>query len=345
MFTFVLFRFISYSNMDLISYMDRLPVAGETILGSAFQQGYGGKGANQAVASAKLGSLCTMVSAVGQDGFGTEFIQAFQKLSINTEKIKICDKGISTGVAPIWVDSHGENCIVVIPGANLYVDETMAIQAINESSSHTTCLLTQLEIPLESTLAAMETARKRNITTIFSPAPAPSKPLPLAFFSNASIIIPNVIELGMLVEIDTKDKSMDKIKQAASIILERGCGAIVATLGSQGCVVMVQGDSDPVVISAAKPPNAVIDTTGAGDAFAGSLAYFYSCLIKQDNNNVNNNSNTNTHNINKAKLLDAVRRASYYAADSVTKKGTQSSYAMKHDLPSELFNFTKEWNN
>jgi ribokinase len=328
--------------MDLLSYMERLPVAGETIIGTAFQTGYGGKGANQCVATAKLGALSTMVSAVGQDGFGNEFLNAFQNLHINTDKIKVCEKGISTGVAPIWVDAKGENSIVVIPGANLHVDPSMASTGVETSSPATKCLLTQLEIPFESTLAAMETARKRNIVTIFSPAPAPSTPLPLSFFSNASILVPNCIELGMLVNIDTRDKSIEKIKQAAGIILERGCGAIVATLGAQGCVVMVQGDSDPVFINAAKPPAPVIDTTGAGDAFAGSLAYFYSCLITNSSSSTNSSAK-NSHNIDKEKLLDAVRRASYYAADSVTKKGTQSSMAVRNELPSELFNFSTEW--
>lgn len=338
--------------MDLIAYMDKLPVPGETIMGSAFQTGFGGKGANQCVAAGKLSTgagQVGMVGAVGDDSFGKDYLQNFSNLGISTESIKVVS-GVSTGVAPVWVDGNGENCIVVVPGANAAVDagyasSTVAKHAANGSKA----LLTQLEIPLETTLAAMKAARAGGMLTVFTPAPAPSKPLEDGFFRNCSILVPNAIEVGALTDVDTSSKSVESVKRAAEVLLAKGCGAVVVTMGGQGSLVVLSRQPwvdgldaiESVHIPAAKlEPGRVVDTTGAGDAFSGSLAYFYTNIL------LKRYSDGAFDRIVRDLLLEAVHRASVYAGDSVTKRGTQSSYASRSDpqsvLPAKLFDFSKD---
>jgi ribokinase len=325
--------------------MDVLPRPGETLMGTSFSTGFGGKGANQCVAAAKLGpGSVAMVGAVGDDSFGNDYLAAFRALDISTSSIAV-HAGVSTGVAPIWVTPDGENSIVVVPGANGLVSAPAAASAVEAltaaaaagaEAGAVTALLTQLEIPVEATLAAMEAGKRAGCVTIFTPAPAPTAPLPAALFRATDVLVPNVIEVGALAGVDTSTRDPATVSAAARTLLSRGCGAVVVTLGSRGSlVVLPEGGSAGAVEEIPVPAfnvGKVVDTTGAGDAFSGSLAFFYVELLRAAGA-----GSRGAGGVDRACLLEAVRRASYVAADSVTKKGTQKSYATKAELPAALF--------
>lgn len=325
--------------MDLVAYVPRFPAPGETLFGSAFEMGFGGKGANQCVMAAKLS--CTsevtkpvgspisaevaMVAAVGDDAFGGQFIAELQRQGVDTDAVKVVP-ATSTGVAPIWVDEKGENSIVVVPGANLQLLPS-DIAAAKEVLSRSSAVLCQLEVPQETTLAALQQARKAGVVAILTPAPAPPAPLDAEFYLNTDILVPNKVEALALagMSANSGDITMDTLKTAAQNLLERGCRAVVMTLGSKGCLIAIQGEDSLTHVPAAHVAH-VVDTTGAGDAFSGALAYFYAQLLP-----------AGTTGIHGATLIEAARRAAFVAADSVTKKGTQKSYPSRAELPSDLF--------
>ena len=182
-------------NVDLIAYMPRFPAPGETLLGTTFQQGPGGKGANQACAAALLSPRpggCAMVGAVGDDPLGADYLSLsglFVGSGVDVSRIAIA-RGVSTGVAPIWVDAKGENCIVVVPGANatltkIAVDE--ALGALLPRSGGGSGLLVQNEVPLEATMAALVHAAETHTPSFFTPAPAPAGGLPNTALARASV--------------------------------------------------------------------------------------------------------------------------------------------------------------
>ncbi|WP_017651683.1 ribokinase [Fortiea contorta] len=250
-------------NLDLVAIAPYLPVAGETLLGEEFLQLPGGKGANQAVALARLGIPTQMVGRVGADGFGAELIKNLQLSGVQTDSIFV-DETVSSGVAMITVDHAGENQIVVIPGANGHVNQediTRLSQLLPGSSG----LLLQLEIPIPTVIAAAQAARTAGVKVILDPAPAPAN-LPDELYPLVDVITPNAVEAGRLVGFPVD--GVESASRAATVLLQRGVKCAIVKLGAHG-VFCAQGEENFFIN--AFPVNTV-DTVAAGDAFNGALA-------------------------------------------------------------------------
>ena len=297
---------VGASNIDLISYVPRMPKIGETLHGSKFTIGFGGKGANQAVMAAKLGGNVAMVSKLGKDIFGDDIFNNYKVLGINTEGVTFTKDAFS-GVAPICVDPEGNNSIVVVPGANnlLSVEDLYNAREVIASSQIMVC---QLEIPVEISLEALRIAKKAGVTTIFNPAPARSK-LPAEIYQLSDIFCPNETETELL--LGTQIKSQDEAVEAAKTLLARGPNTVILTLGERGSLLVTPEKTELVPAEAVK----AVDTTGAGDSFIGSLAYFLA--------------------VGKS-LTDAMYRANKIAAISVQHPGTQTSFPDAKTLATEL---------
>lgn len=289
-------------NMDLVSYVPRLPNMGETLHGERFQMGFGGKGANQAVMSAKLGAEVTLISKVGQDIFGEKTINNLKKYNISTEHVSVTDEGF-TGVAPIAVDPDGNNAIIIVTGANDILSEQDILQA-RESIEKADVLICQLEIPEKITLKALEIAHKAETMTIFNPAPA-RKDLPEGFFEYSDILCPNENEAELLSGAPVD--SISSAKNAGKILLSKGARSIVLTLGKKGSILIEKDNTKHFPA----PEVEAVDTTGAGDAFIGSLGYYLS---------------------ESGSIDDAIRKANIVASFSVQKPGTQASFPNAEDL-------------
>jgi ribokinase len=250
-------------NIDLVATASRLPVGGETLLGEDFFQVSGGKGANQAVALARLGVPTQMVGRVGADGFGVELVNNLQASGVQTNNIFV-DETVSSGVAIIIVSQSGENQIVVIPGANGRVNQE-DIQRLSNLLPAATALLLQLEIPIHAVVAAAKAARNANIQVILDPAPAQSN-LPAELYPLVDIITPNEVEAGQLVGFAVDGE--ETAAKAAEILLERGVKCAIVKLGAKGvfCATAQEKFFVPAF------PVRVVDTVAAGDAFNGALA-------------------------------------------------------------------------
>ncbi|MBW4612547.1 MAG: ribokinase [Desmonostoc vinosum HA7617-LM4] len=250
-------------NIDLVATVSRLPIAKETLLGESFLQVPGGKGANQAVASARLGIPTQMVGRVGSQSFSVELVNNLQASGVKTDNIFL-DDTVSSGVAMIIVDHAGENQIVVIPGANGRVNQ-QDVERLRPLLSRSLALLLQLEIPIASVVAAAQAAKDANIKVILDPAPAPTD-LPAALYPLVDIITPNEVEAGQLVgfPVDTEETAA----KAAAVLLQRGVKCAIVKLGAKGvfCATATEKFFVP-----AFSVNAV-DTVAAGDAFNGGLA-------------------------------------------------------------------------
>ena len=297
---------IGSSNMDMNSYVPRFPKPGETLHGTQFSTGYGGKGANQAVMTARLGAPVSFVAKVGDDVFGRDMLDNFKAEGIDSRFVSQTTQA-STGVAVITIDEGGENTIVVIPGANglLSPDDVDAARPAIEKASVLVC---QMEIPQAANLAALRMARAAGVTTIFNPAPAVAG-LPDEIYQLSDIFCPNETEAEILT--GERIGSTDEAEDAARRFLTKGAGQVIITLGEQGSLLVTQSGSELVPTERVN----AVDTTGAGDAFVGSLAYFISSGLP---------------------LIDAMARANHIAAISVQKPGTQDSYPRRADLPSDL---------
>ena len=286
---------IGSNMMDLLSHIPRLPKMGETLIGDSFHLGFGGKGANQAVMAARLGAKVGMVTKVGDDIFGKMTYDNFSKFGISTEYI-FTEENMSSGVAPIFVDKNGDNMIVIIPGANLAlaVDEVqMASQMIQSAK----LVVSQLEIEEESIIAGFKIARKANVLTILNPAPA--KPISSELINLTDLLIPNETEAELLTNIEVN--GVQGAEEAAKKLMEQGAKKVLLTLGKDGA--FLYEDKKKTYFQAVKVD--AVDTTGAGDAFIGSLSYGMAKGMS---------------------LSSAVRFANEAAALSVTKIGTQTSF-------------------
>ncbi len=246
-------------NIDLVATVPRLPVAGETILGHNFLQVPGGKGANQAVAVARLGIPTQMVGRVGTDSFGTELIYNLFNSGVETENVSI-DETASSGVATIAVDDKGENQIIVIPGANGRVNQE-DVERLSDLLPHSSALLLQLEIPV----AAAKAAHQAGVKVILDPAPAQSY-VPDELYRLVDILTPNEVEAGQLVGFPVDGE--ESAKKAAAVLLQRGVKCAIVKLGAKGVVCAIAQETFFVP---AFPVHA-IDTVAAGDAFNGGLA-------------------------------------------------------------------------
>ncbi len=250
-------------NMDLVARAPRLPVPGETLTGHEFFTAPGGKGANQAVASARLGAATRMIGRVGDDVFSGTLRAGLAIDHIDTSGVTTCT-GVSSGVALIEVNDAAENTIVVVPGANgLLGDDDLALLegALDDAST----LLLQLEVPLTTVVRAAQIARARGVTVILDPAPAQA--LPPELYAAVDIITPNETEAAALVGFALNSEAA--LERAADALLARGVGTALIKLGSRGCYWRngtAGGGALPVF------PVRAIDTVAAGDAFNGGLA-------------------------------------------------------------------------
>jgi ribokinase len=287
--------------MDLTFRTPRLPRPGETLTGHDFQQGFGGKGANQAVMAARLGADVTMVGRVGKDAFGEQTLANLRKEEIDTRHVFVDDKH-SSGVASIVVDDNGQNLIIVIPGANGALsaeDIRQAAPAIQAAKM----LLCQLEVPLATTLEAFRLARAGGVRTLLNPAPAQTLPEELLHLTD--LCVPNESELELLT--GQTLTTVEAVKRAGRQLLQRGPSTVIVTLGAEGALVMEHEREQQLPAEAVQ----AVDTTGAGDAFLGSLAVFL---------------------VEGVPLLEAVRRANTVAALSVTRPGAQASFPTYTDI-------------
>jgi len=292
--------------IDLISYVPRFPQMGETLHGTEFRMGYGGKGANQAIMAAKLGSKVVMVSKVGDESFGAGTLENFKKNGVSTDFVYKSKEEFS-GVAPIFVTPKGENSIVIVSGANNKLT-AMEIEKASNEIKQSSYLICQLEIEVELSLIALRLAKKLGVSTILNPAPARSS-LPEEIYKLTDIFCPNESEAELLT--GKKINSMEDIEEMAKQFVTAGAKSVIITLGENGCYVLSNGVGKHV------PANkvSVVDSTGAGDAFVGALAHFLDLGID---------------------IFESSKRASAVATISVQGKGTQSSFPERDQLPSEL---------
>ncbi len=244
-------------NQDIVVRVERRPRPGETVTGTGHFLAAGGKGANQAVATARLGAEVALVGSIGDDTFGHALRYGLETEGVDVRHVRV-DREAETGVAVITLDADAENSIVVVPGANGRVSrgDVDAAAGVIEA---TPVVLLQLEIPLDAVLTAAALARG---TVILNPAPA--RPLPASLLERADILVPNRSELGVLAGV-AEPRTIDDVAAAAARL---GHAAVVVTLGAGGALVRSGGDTRVV----AAPQVDAVDTTGAGDAFCGALA-------------------------------------------------------------------------
>jgi ribokinase len=280
-------------NIDLIAYTERVPDAGETIIGTDFRMGFGGKGANQAVMAARLGGRVSMVGALGDDVYAGMTFDNLDRQGVDAAHVARVPG--SSGVAPIWVEAGGQNRIIVVPGANDRVDPDAAADAVR-SMAGVRAVIGQLEIPQRVTLAAFRAARDLGAATILNPAPAAS--LDPALLAVSDWLIPNETELGLIAgeRIDLDDDAA-LLRYAGSI-----APRLLVTLGERGAAVLRASRVDRVPADRVTP----VDTTGAGDAFVGAFAFGLAAGLSD---------------------VVAVQLGIACASDSVTRLGTQSSFA------------------
>jgi len=282
--------------VDLITYVTRMPGRGETIEAPRFEMGAGGKGANQGVAAARLGSEVLMVGKVGDDVFGRNTIANFQRAGIDIRHVGVV-AGVSSGVAPIFVEPSGENSVLIIKGANGHLRPADVDAAANDLLGCDLILL-QLEVPLETVYHTIAIAARHGKQVLVNPAPATSE-LDLAKLRDVTFLAPNRSELALLTGLPTDGAVA--IEMAARRLLDAGIRTVIATLGSDGLLLVTEAGARHIPAVPVQP----VDTTGAGDAFIGSFAHFY----------------VRSHDV-----ADALHWAVRYAALSVTQRGTQKSY-------------------
>lgn len=249
-------------NMDLVARSPRIPQPGETIIGGALLTMPGGKGANQAVAAARLGAATAMVGKVGQDAFAAPLLQNLAEVSVDHTFVQQ-DAATATGAALIVVDDAGENSIVVTPGANHQLTPA-DIEAAETVITTAKVLLLQLEVPLDAVVKAAQMARSNGVTVILNPAPA--QVLPPELLNTVDILIPNETETELLTGLPVS--SQTEAELAAAKLREQGVPTVIITLGARGAL-LIDGNQSILI-----PPFNVtpVDTTAAGDAFVGGFA-------------------------------------------------------------------------
>ena len=250
-------------NMDLVTVSRRAPEAGETVVGDRFLTYPGGKGANQAVAAARMGARVSMAGRVGGDSFGQELLGHLRSAGVDVAGIEV-DAGTSSGIAVINIDSSTQNRIVQVLGANATCGPAEVSRAV-AALEHASVLMLQLEVPLAASLAAARIAASMGRTVVLDPGPA--CPLPDEMYGYCSYITPNETEASALTGIPVDDE--DGARRAAAALRERGAGSAVITLGERGA--LFDGPGGVQFVPAFRA-GAVVETTGAGDAFNGAFA-------------------------------------------------------------------------
>jgi ribokinase len=244
-------------NVDQVTYCTRFPDDGETLVATRYAQGFGGKGANQAVMAARLGTHVSMIGALGDDDLGDVTIANFVEFDVDTTGVgRIV--GVSSGVAPIWVDAAGANRILIVPGANGALTAEHVTGAL--AGRHADVVVAQLETPQEATAAAFAWARASGATTVLNSAPA--APVEPAVLDQVDWLIANEPEFALLFGFEPGPSEI------AATAAKSGCGVVV-TLGAAGARVAAPGEP---AVSVAAPSVTAVDTTGAGDAFVATFA-------------------------------------------------------------------------
>lgn len=293
---------IGSNMMDLITYVDRMPARGETVEAPSFEMGHGGKGANQAIAAAKLGADVLMVTKVGDDLFADNTIRNLKKFGVDTKHVgRVAGK--SSGVAPIMVEPSGENSILIIKGAN---NDLLPADVERAAADLKTCdlILLQLEIPLETVYAALAFGKAHNVPTLLNPAPA-TPDLDRSKVGDASFFVPNETELAILTGMPVETEA--HIADAANSLIAQGVGTVIVTMGARGALLVTSTRLEHIAPISVK----AVDTTGAGDAFVGSFARYFAAGES---------------------LESALGKAVRYAGDSVTRRGTQKAYATEQEF-------------
>ena len=292
---------VGSSNTDMVIKLDRIPRPGETIIGGDFIMAAGGKGANQAVAAARLGGEVTFVARVGADIFGKQAIQNFQEEGINTDFI-VEDQEHPSGMALIFVDQKGENSIAVASGANSKLSEKDVAAAESKIAAAGVMLL-QLETPLDTVRYAARLASEKNVKVILNPAPA--RELDDELLWNVTLLTPNETEAELLTGVKVDDEQ--SATQAAGVLRDKGVSTVIITMGAKGSLLVT--DAHAALIPTEEV--VAVDTTGAGDAFNGALAYAVA---------------------NGKPLEEAVRFANLVGALSATRMGAQPSMPSRDEL-------------
>lgn len=308
--------------IDLIFYLERAPEAGETVFGEDFAQGFGGKGANQAVVARLLGAEVAMVGALGEDDFGRATLENFRALGINASGVRLLE-GTYSGVAGIMVDPSGENRIVLGAGANTLLTPAHVTSAIAQlgggggaeqaatGRGAIDVVLSQLEVPQPTIIAAFTAGKAQGATTVLTPAPATE--LDPQLVAVTDWLVPNHHELGVLAGVgEDVGETPPQWVAAAQTYAERTDTSIVLTMGRDGAA-LVRPGLEAVLVPAQQVT--AVDTTGAGDALCGAFAWALA---------------------DGREPIEALHLATRYAADSVTRKGTQRSYARGEQLAAIL---------
>ncbi|CAF0838220.1 unnamed protein product [Brachionus calyciflorus] len=298
---------VASCNVDLISYVEKLPKMGETIMGKEFKIGFGGKGANKAIACSRLGSKCSVIAKLGDDIFGKNYLDNFKENKIDTSRIFITNLA-ATGVAPICVDRNGENSIIVILGANLLLSPE-DIETCDESIKNSKILVTNLEIPIKSAIKSLEIAKKYNVKTVLNFAPAVLDELDEKLFKYTDFLILNEVEVEQLSHVEIKKES--DVQTAGLALLDKHDVkiGIIVTLGHKGVIFVDRIERSSFHVPCNKVN--VVDTSGAGDAFVGAFVHY----------------------LNRAgSVKEAIELASFYASLTVQTHGTQSSYPSVQEL-------------
>jgi len=293
-------------NLDMVVFSERFPQPGETVIGKTLQTFPGGKGANQAVAAARLGGDVQMIGNIGEDSSGEALLQNLKSNKVNTSKIRKVNS--PTGTALITVDSEGQNTIVVIPGANASLTKK-GLDSLKGTIKNANILILQLEIPLEIVVYAIEIAHQYGVTILLNPAPATN--IPAEILNKVTYLIPNESELASLSGLPTN--SDEEIQTAVNKLFSKGCKQIILTRGKSGAFYL----SPQHKISSPPFQVPVVDTTAAGDAFIGAFAVALA---------------------NGLDLQTALLRANAAGALTVTKAGAQSSLPTLEELDQFLHN-------
>lgn len=292
---------VGSANMDMVVRCEQFPRPGETVFGGEFGMYPGGKGANQAVACARLGGTVFFLGKMGEDVFRDQLAAGLRRDGVRLDHLLV-DPETPTGIALITVAGDGQNEIIVVSGSNMKLSPA-DVEARRDVFAAARIVLLQLEVPLETVCRAAELAREAGATVILNPAPA--RPLPAALLSRVDYLTPNETEAELLTGVAVTDEA--SAERAARGLLDRGVGRVVVTMGEKGALLVEPGGSR---LFAARPVQAV-DTTAAGDAFNGALA----------------------HALAEGRALeDAIPFANTVAAFAVTRKGAQTSMPAAADL-------------
>lgn len=296
---------VGSANIDLTTLTNQFPKPGETIFGQKFDLGFGGKGANQAVAARLCGADVFMVARVGTDLFGPATIENFRKLGVDTTHVKQVE-GLSSGVAPIFVEASGQNRILVVKGANDAL-EPADVEAAADTLKGVDCIVLQFEIPLPTVFYTVLFARKHKIRCILNPAPAQT--VDLTALKDLDYFVPNESEAATIT--GKAVRNVEDARKCAEELLTHGIRRVIITLGINGSLLASPAGCEHVPAFAVNS----VDTSGAGDAFIGSFAVFLAEGLTEE---------------------ESVRRANLYAALSTTSVGTQKSFC-------DRARFNAEW--